>query len=107
MKNYAITVNLNEKKHGVEVRFNYDLNKATTQFKNATLTHYELVSKAFFNAETNRPNYKPSRMYYYAILDSEMYDRVAWLIDTLESLGYTVEYKKLSRSMSRPRRATK
>lgn len=101
--NTNITVNLNEKKNGVEVRFNYDIKKATTQFANGTISHYELISKAFFNAETNRTNYFPKRMYYYAILNSEMYDKVAWLIDTLESLGYTVEYKKLSRSMAAPR----
>lgn len=100
-----ITINCNEKKNGVEVRFNFDLKsvKWTIKETGEIITLYEVVSRAFFNAETNRTNYYPKRQYYYVKRDTEMFNKVVWLLKTLKKNNYTMELKELSRSMAAPR----
>lgn len=107
MKN--ITVNCNEKKNGYEVRFNFDLEKVPFKCNNdeSIKTLKDVVTKVFWNAETNRANWKPSRMYYYVKADTEMFNKVVWLLNMLKKNNYSIELKALKRSMSAPRNIAK
>ena len=83
----SLVVNFNQKRTGLEVRFNFKLEDAQREYISKTLGFI----------------WYGKRKYYWTKLTPENYELIAKFLDNLEAKGYEIEFKSLLGSMRAPK----
>jgi len=83
----SLVVNFNQKKTGLEIRFNFRLDDLQRSY-------LKTLGFIWFG----------KRKYYWTTLTSENYEAIAKFLDALEKKGYEIELKSLLGSMRAPKK---